>query len=72
MIVDADAVVAKGCMQDFNPQNLANIVWVFASAGHALKVIFDTIAEAARDRMMAFSCQELVNTVWAFAEANHA
>ena len=59
-------------LDGFNPQDLSNTAWAFASASHASQELFKAIsAEVARRRLGDFRPQELSNTVWAFASAGH-
>merc|ERR1711967_31125 len=52
----------------FNPQELSNTAWAFATAGHASPELFKAIsAEAVRRRLGGFNEQALSNTAWAFA-----
>ena len=65
----AEAAV-RGGLAGFKPQELANTVWVFATAGVAADALFAAVAEAAvRARLAGFNPQDLANTVWAFATA---
>ena len=60
-------------MREFNPQELANTAWAFATAGHAAPALFDPIAaEEAAGRVRELNPQVLANTTWAFATAGHA
>jgi len=62
-----------GELGHFNPQELSNVVWAFATAGHASPELFNTIsAEAVRRRLDNFNPQDLSNMAWAFAVANLA
>ena len=68
----AEAAV-RGGLRDFNPQDLANTAWAFATAGHAAPALLDAIAtEAVRGGLRDFRPQELTNTAWAFAKAERA
>ena len=53
----------------FNPQDLANTAWAFATAGCATPALFDAIAAESERRVLDFSPQGLANTAWAFATA---
>ena len=58
---------------DFNPQDLANTAWAFATAGRAAPALLDAIAtEAVRRGLRDFKPQNLANTAWAFATAGRA
>ena len=56
-------------MGGFNPQNLGNTAWAFATAGQHDPSVFAALATGAEQRMGGFSPQELANTAWAFAMA---
>ena len=56
------ATAAKQRMTAFNPQNLANTVWAFATAGENDALLFAALATAAKQRMTAFNPQNLDNT----------
>ena len=65
----AEAAV-RGGLGGFNPQNLANIAWAFATVGVRADALYAAIAEAAvRGGLGGFKPQELSNTAWAFATA---
>ena len=66
-----DAV--HGRLSDFNPQELSNTTWAFATAGHASPALFEAIsAEAVRQGLRGFTEQNLAYTAWAFAIADCA
>jgi hypothetical protein len=52
---------------EFEPQNLANTVWAFATLGVPAPQLFDAIALDSVQRIGNFKPQELANTAWAFA-----
>ena len=54
-------------MGDFNPQDLANTAWAFATVSHKDEGLFTALAAAAERHMGDFNLQELANTAWAFA-----
>jgi len=56
---------------DFNPQQLANTAWAFATAVHAAPALFDAIAEESSKQVGKFKAQDMANTAWAFATAGH-
>jgi len=68
------AVAEKGVdvVREFNPQELSNTAWAFATAGHAAPALLDAIAAEAAGRVHEFNEQGLANTAWAFATAGHA
>ena len=57
---------------EFEPQELANTAWAFATAGHAAPGLFDAIGKEAAGRVRELNPQALANTAWAFAKAGHA
>ena len=70
-LLDAIATEAvRRELRDFNPQDLANTVWAYATAGHAPPALFEAVARAAVPRMGEFKPQHLSNTAWAYAVAD--
>jgi len=66
----AEAAVGSG-LRDFNPQNLANTAWAFATAGVRAEALFAAVAEAAvGSGLRDFNPQALANTAWAFTAAD--
>jgi len=57
---------------EFEPQELANTAWAFATAGRATHALLDAVAEESAGRVREFNPQELANMAWAFATAGHA
>ena len=53
----------------FNPRDVANTVWAFATAGVKAPELFDALTEPAVAQAAHFNGQDLGNTVWAFATA---
>ena len=66
----AEAAV-RGGLSSFEPQELANTAWAFATSDHAAPTLLDPIAAAAAPRLRDFTPQGLTNTAWAFAAADH-
>ena len=60
----------SGCATE--PQNLANMAWAYATAGHAAPALLDAIAEAAATRAARVHAAGPLNTAWAYATAGHA
>mmetsp|Transcript_11288 Transcript_11288/g.32009 ORF Transcript_11288/g.32009 Transcript_11288/m.32009 type:complete len:593 (+) Transcript_11288:1550-3328(+) len=64
--------VAKALLQqdlnDYEPQNFANIVWGFGKLGYDPGSAIDYLAREIGFRLPAFSSQELFNTVWGLAK----
>merc|ERR1712070_1100815 len=62
------ARAAERQISEFKAQELANLAWAFATAGHtACSPLFTAVATAAESRMPEFKPQELANLAWAFA-----
>jgi hypothetical protein len=64
-------VVASDNLKSFNPQNLVNTVWAFATAGVQHHALFNKIGNhvVALDNLKSFNSQAFANTVWAYATA---
>ena len=58
-------------MGNFNPQDLANRAWAFASLGQPDARLFTALAREAERRLGGFTAQNLANTAWAFATLGH-
>ena len=58
---------AEGCMGNFNPQELANTAWAFATLGQLDAQLFTALARAVERRVGNFNTQNLANAAWAFA-----
>lgn len=52
---------------NFDPQNLSNTAWAFATLGVYDKPLFDAIAAAAIRMLAEFDMQSLANMAFAFA-----
>ena len=63
------ATAAERHMRDFNPQNLVNTAWAFATLRQKDALLFAALTTAAERCMGDLSPQELANTSWAFASA---
>ena len=61
----AAARQATGRMRDFNPQNVANTVWAFATLGVKDEELLRAAARRATERIRQFNPQNVANTVWA-------
>ena len=68
-LFDAIAAESKPRLSEFNPQELANTAWAFATAGVPAPELFDEIAAESKPRLSEFNPQELTSTAWAFATA---
>ncbi|KAK9864416.1 hypothetical protein WJX84_005546 [Apatococcus fuscideae] len=63
-------------LNKFNAQNIANLIWAFASLAQSgdkstFIDLFDGAAAAAEKQMGSFSPQNAANTIWAFAKLEH-
>jgi hypothetical protein len=59
-----DRVVALDHLQSFNPQNLVNTVWVYATVK-----VWQVIICVQLNHLKTFNSQDFANTVWAYATA---
>jgi len=66
----AVAGAATRSMSGFKPQELANTVWAFATAGVRADALYAAVAGAATRSVSGFTLQDLANTAWAFATAD--
>jgi hypothetical protein len=55
----------------FKPQELANVVWAFASQDFYHKELMDAVAARALTMVDQFKEQELSNVLWAFGKLKH-
>ena len=58
---------AKKRLDQFKAQDLANMVWAFATVGQQEEQLFKSLAKMAEWRLDQFKAQELANMAWAFA-----
>lgn len=58
-------------VEEFKPQELANVVWAFASMEHYSPELMTVVGERALLMRDQFKEQELSNVVWAFAKLHH-
>lgn len=63
------ARVSIESIDEFNPQELGNVAWSFATARESSDPLLDAIARAAKSKLPRFIPQNLANIVWAFATA---
>ena len=65
-----DAVASKCDLNEFKPQDLANIVWAYATSNTQHRGLFQKIGEtvAGSDGSKEFTTQNLANIVWAYAK----
>ena len=66
-LFDALASASVARVREFNPQELANTAWAYATAGHAAPQLLDALASASVARVREFNPQNLANTAWAYA-----
>jgi len=61
--------LSKGLL-NFNPQELSNMVWAFATVGLYSDILYKMVAkEAVHRKLRGFKPQEISNMVWSFATA---
>eukprot|EP00965_Chrysotila_dentata_P066696 2208205-Pleurochrysis_carterae.AAC.1 len=61
------AHTSAGSIGQFNPQELANTAWAYATVGHASPALFEAVSRASMASIGQFNPQDLANTAWAFA-----
>merc|ERR1712060_882329 len=54
-------------MGEFNPRNLANMIWALATASWRDANALGAIASASRHQLQHFNAQDFANLVWALA-----
>ena len=64
-----DEIAAMNNLKSFNPQNLSNTIWAYATANIHHPDLFKKIANEIIANLSSFKPQELANTVWAYAIA---
>jgi hypothetical protein len=66
------AVESIRCVEDFNPQDLSNTVWAYATMNEKHTALFMKIGDAIVDLkdLKSFGPQALAIIVWAFAKVN--
>ena len=65
----AMGAAAIGCLGTFDPQNLANFVWAYATVERASPRLFGALAQASLHRLDDFVAEGLSSTAWAYAKA---
>ena len=68
----AMGAAAIGCLGTFDPQNLANFVWAYATVERASPRLFGALAQASLHRLDDFVAEGLSSTAWAYAKAGIA
>ncbi|KAJ1459184.1 hypothetical protein M885DRAFT_595957, partial [Pelagophyceae sp. CCMP2097] len=69
---EAVAAEAPKKIETFNPQELANTVWAYATVRVKAPALFEAVAAEAHIKIATSNPQELSNTVWAYATAGIA
>ena len=60
---------AIGCLGTFDPQNLGNFAWAYATVERASPQLFGALAQASLHRLDDFVAEGLSSTAWAYAKA---
>mmetsp|Transcript_20318 Transcript_20318/g.63830 ORF Transcript_20318/g.63830 Transcript_20318/m.63830 type:complete len:724 (-) Transcript_20318:284-2455(-) len=63
------AAVSIEHIDQFNPQELGNVVWAFATAREPAETLLDAVADVAGRKLPRFIPQNLANVAWAYATA---
>ena len=63
------ATAAERRLTHFNPQEVANTAWAFATVNYRDEKLFAALARASKRRLGDFNPQEVASTAWAFATA---
>ena len=66
------SIAAIQCLDQFDPQNLANFAWAYATAERASPQLFGALAQASLHRLDDFVAEGLSSTAWAYAKAGIA
>lgn len=71
-VLDAAAEHAANTLAESNPQNLANILWAFATMGRIpCAKLLSKAAERFIQLLPIYNQQGIANTLWAFATLGH-
>lgn len=65
------AACATNQSAQYQPQNLANLAWAYATVGHKAPPLFEMIEGEARERVSEFAAQGLTNLAWAYASVGY-
>ncbi|KAJ1455610.1 hypothetical protein M885DRAFT_440841, partial [Pelagophyceae sp. CCMP2097] len=68
-LFDAVAAEAPKKIATFNPQELTNILWAYATAGVEAPALFEAVAAESSKKIATFNSQDLANTVWSYSTA---
>ncbi|EJK50024.1 hypothetical protein THAOC_31047, partial [Thalassiosira oceanica] len=66
-----DHVAGLGSLNSFNPQNLSNITWAFATAGVSHTKLFEKLSDAAARKGEFIETQHIANFLWACATVGY-
>jgi hypothetical protein len=69
-VFDEVAYKARRRLREFKSQEIANLAWAFAKAGHKAPELFDALGAEIPHRLREFPPQEVANVAWAFATAD--
>ena len=69
---DVISNAAMTCFDQFDPQNLANFAWAYATVERASPQLFGALAQASLHRLDDFIAEGLSSTAWAYAKAGIA
>ena len=62
---------AERRLSDFNPQDVANTAWAFATVNYRDEKLFAALAIAAERRLSGFSLPSIQMALWAFSQREH-
>lgn len=68
-LFDRLAPIVANTTQAFNPQEIGNIAWAFATCKMKNDAMFDAIAASVSTRLPSTSAQNLANIAWTYATA---
>ena len=71
MLFEAVAGQHRRITESSNVQELSNITWAFATAGHKAETLFESVADQHGLIVISGNVQELSNLLWAFATAGY-
>merc|ERR1719446_1788111 len=67
LLYDSLIRAAMAKLSEFNPQNLANTAWAYATAQEVAPALFNAIEQAVPRKLSEFNAQNLADSAWAFA-----
>ena len=68
VLFDEVAKVATHRAKSLDPQNMANILWAYATTEQSHPELFNAIAQEAAPRLKEFSSKQLANLAWALSK----